>query len=75
MHIVYAPEDDMKFTLLREALDRSTELYGNQKGSPMQKIANKSWLALSASTLILAAFPVSAQAQISDTTVNSVCCR
>ena len=37
----------------------------------MQKIANKSWLALSASTLILAAFPVSAQAQISDTTVNT----
>ncbi len=37
----------------------------------MQKLAHKSWLALSASTLMLAAFPVSAQAQISDTTVNS----
>lgn len=37
----------------------------------MQKIATKSWLALSASTLMLAALPVSAQAQISDTTINA----
>jgi iron complex outermembrane receptor protein len=37
----------------------------------MQKLANKSWLALSASTLMLAAFPATAQAQTSGTTVEA----
>ena len=38
----------------------------------MQKSAYKTWLALSASSLMLAALPVHAQAQISDTTVDAV---
>ena len=37
----------------------------------MQKLANKKWLALSASTLMLAALPMHAHAQIADTTVNA----
>jgi len=37
----------------------------------MQNSAYKTWLALSASTLMLAALPMHAQAQISDTTVNA----
>ena len=51
---------------------RSLFIERNKKRYPyMQKIAQKSWLALSASTLILAAVPVSAQAQVSDTTINA----
>ena len=38
----------------------------------MQHTAYKTWLALSASTLMLAALPVQAQAQVADTTVDAV---
>lgn len=37
----------------------------------MQKSAYKTWLALSASSLMLAALPLSANAQVEDTTVNA----
>ena len=37
----------------------------------MQNSASKTWLTLSASTLILAALPIQAHAQIADTTVNA----